>query len=105
MVSNLENFPVLHYEHLRQNNLSRRSQGTKAGELVLRQIVSTTEGGQDSEGGASCSLRHGDLSAVGAAASNFSIGDIRNHINKANVEWCVRVDLDEECRWVICKLQ
>ena len=90
---------------LGQDDLGRRSQRTKAGELVLRQVISTAECGQHCKRSASCSLRYGDLSAVGAAASHLSVRDVGDHIDQTNVEWCVRVDLDEECRWVICKLQ
>ena len=91
--------------NLGQDNLGGRSQRAKAGELILRQVVSTAECGQHSKCSASCSLRYRNLSAVGAAASDFSVCDIGNHVDEANIKWGSRVDLNEECGWVVCELQ
>lgn len=90
---------------LRQNHLSRPSESTKGRKLILGQSRSRTECSQYGERSTSRSLWNGDLGAVGATARDLGVGDVGDHVDQANVEWCVGIDRHEECARVVGELE
>ena len=90
---------------LGKHDLRRASKATEARQLILGQRISSGESRKHSKRCTSCSFWNRDGSTASAAARDFSVGDVRDHVDQANVERCASSDLDEKLRGVIGELE
>ena len=90
---------------LGKDDLRRASKATEARQLILSQRISSGESSEHSKRCTSCSFWDRDGSTTNAAARDFSVGDVCDHVDQANVERCASSHLDEEFRGVIGELE
>ncbi len=80
----------------RKYDLCRAGKRTETGQLILGQGISGGEGRQHGKRCTRCALGYWDGCTAGAAARHFGVGDVRNHVDQADVKGRAGSHLDEE---------